>query len=861
MYEKTFFFEMMKKLLIPTLWMIFFLFMSGLCPAMAEEGYYTIHYTSYKDQGKAASDVGMLVAGGYDAFSARVDVKGKGVWHRVYIGKYATTDKARQAAEEMKKKKIIDKYFIFFVSVDQTKHQDMGKSDGKKKDAPRKPDTRLEDTKQAALDRKAEAKPSVEQTNKAKEEKKPPQMTKTEKDATPRLVQKGLRGKEDGVGKTRQTMKAMDAEPSGSPLYDQAIREMTEKNYEKALETFKVLLARDDTPRKLGEMALRRMADCHYFLGEKGSKEHLNIAVEFYKNALKSFPDPMAENAHTHFYLAKAYEHLKLYPEAQKSYENLYTKYPESELSGEALFRTGELLYRTEKYNQAADRLIAYLLKYRKGAYAKQAFFMVADCYYRLKQSASAEIWYRDAQKNWPDFLGISREIIINMGHHKYSLRRFNEAIDVFSAYVNLYPTDEKAKEVFLNLASSYQSAAQMQAALNIYKLIVEKYPDSKEAQESILAMASLGVDNPGLKSFPALTGISYYRHPIDAYDFLLTKDPKGTVGERAMLGKAQAWQKFKKERKAVETYKEFLGIYPHSKYFDEARKGLKLVSGDLIGEYYRNNDYLALADIYYSLYALLPLQSDEYEQVSKIAHGLKQMGFAEDYLKILTDYKKICTDQQIAARVDIKIAEEKILRRQYDDAEKMLAELGAQVSKNPALMIEIKKNLAEIYYRTRQYDKAIVEFEDIIKSGQIIDDPVRIYRGYAASLRGKKDYTRAAQNYLIAVKFVQQDKQSSVIAEELYKELGDLYYEQRNFRRSLDMYGKILQQPAVSDLKRWALYNSGRSHFKMENNADAQKIFDQIKNETGADSFWGQLVDYFVRNENWWNKYSEQLK
>jgi hypothetical protein len=76
-----------------------------------------------------------------------------------------------------------------------------------------------------------------------------------------------------------------------------------------------------------------------------------------------------------------------------------------------------------------------------------------------------------------------------------------------------------------------------------------------------------------------------------------------------------------------------------------------------------------------------------------------------------------------------------------------------------------------------------------------------------------------------------------------------------------VEMYNKILAQSPRSDLQNWALYNTGKSFLKSEKNPEAQKAFNQIKNISGPDGFWAQVVDYYIYDQKWWNKNREYLK
>jgi hypothetical protein len=448
------------------------------------------------------------------------------------------------------------------------------------------------------------------------------------------------------------------------------------------------------------------------------------------------------------------------------------------------------------------------------------------------------------------------------MGQHKYYLGRFNEAINTLSFYVNLYPADEKIKEVFLLLANSYKQAAQVSSALVIYNLIIDKYPESKEAQESILAMASLGADKPGEKIFSALNNIHYYKDPIDAYNTLLMKNPSEEIAQTALLQKGEALHKLKHGGKAAETYLEFINLYPQSKRIDSAKRGLKMASGALIDGYFLKKDYLGVADIYYKAYRAVPLQDDELETINKIARSLKELNLTEDYVRLLRDYKNVCKDEKNTSKILLDIAEGEMARAQYDEAEKILNELTVRPAiKKTALISVIKNDLAEIAYRKGLYDKAIGDFNSVINSSQAVNDPGSTYMHYADALKRNKDNPRALQSYLIAVKYLSQNGSTSVDAVEAYKETGDLYFNSGNYKDSLNMYNKSSVGSSNVDLKYWSLFNAGRSHMKMENNAEAQKTFARIRTEAGPEGFWTKVVNYHVDDQKWWGKYGEYLR
>ena len=903
--------------------LILLLLISLLLASKAQAKIFSIHVASYKTSGQAQTDLNRVNSLGYTAFVREAEIKGSGKWYRVYAGQYETRQKAADAASDMKRKLAIDQIFIH--PLPELKTQTVAKNGRPKEssgtersparlvvvgnktskryhlpgmpfyDKVKKYHRVLFSSEQEAISKgyyKAET--GVNNAS-PEEQRKQVDLKEVVKTVLPDKSD-GSRGKNDVLTKkkkeafaklmmgsekitptpekltdidksTEETFKEPDetevAEPhSESGLYNKALGELKEKKYEAALVTFKEFISREDTNKEWGQRALRHMADCHYYLGSQGRKENLLIAAEFYKNTLESFPDPRRENALTYYRLARTYEHLKYHPEAIKQYQNLIAKYPDTPYAPEAYYKIGDIYYKDGKYGQAADSLIRYLMKYRGKVNGKKSFYLIAHAFYKGKQSTNAEVWFRDARKKWPDLTDMPRDLVLDYGLHKVSLRRYNEAAEAFSFYVNLYPNDEKIKSVLMLLADAYQEAEQYAPALAVYSHVIDKYPNTKEADQSMLAMAFLGVDKPAIKVFRFMRNIQCYKNPMDTYDTLISKNAVGELGEEAMLQKAVALVKKGQGRKAADVYLEFLKLHPESKKVADAAKGLKTASAALIDESYAKKDYLAVAFVYFKSFGAVSLQADEYPQINKIALSLKELGFMDDYVSILNRYLNVANNESTINKVSLDIAEGLIHRGKYDDAQRILMTLAAKPAvKKSALMAGIQKNLAEIAYRKQAYDQAIINYSAAVHSGQELSEPGRLYANYARSLEQQKQGDQALQNYLMAVKYLDEKKREKVNAGIAYKEIGDLYLRRDNLPGGLDMYNRALASATDSELKFWSQFLVGKTYLKMNKNDQAQNIFAQMKAAAGVEGFWTKVVDFYETDSKWWNKYGESVK
>lgn len=888
--------------------------------AQAKDGAYCVHFSSFKTDGQAQNDARRLTTLGYDAFVREVDLEGRGKWYRVYAGRYASAETAYAAATRLKSKGQIDQIFIHLLTGEKIALVKAIQPKGTKTAALSKPvvgnkrskryhlpdmpyynrvyrqNRILFATEKEAIDNgyyKAGTGKDLEDGAELKAQ--PPQATKpaplaanqarsvkpvtikdkaaqSEELASLILGEKKLLPpppplkdiEKDRFEDFREPDEKDIVEPeSDSELYAKALAEFKNKDYEQALATFKEFISREDTPKEWGQRALRHMADCHYWLGrEEGDKQQLLIASEFYKNTLASFPDPNEDNALTYYRLAKTYENLKYYPEAIKHYNSLIEKYPQSSLIPEAYWRIAEIYYTDGKFSEAAEGYIRYLLKYRGIAHTKRAYYLVAHSFYKAKQSTNAEIWFRDIIKRWPDLTHMPKNIVLDYARHKMDMLRFTDATDAFSFYANVYPDDPQIQEITMMLAEAYAKAGQVAAALGIYSKMLATYPEGPQAALCMLAMAKLGVEAPGVNVFREASGIEYYRNPLDTYDELIMRDATADIAEEAMLHKGIALAKKGQKRKAAEVFLEFLNLYPESKRIASVSRALKSASSDLIDEYFAKNDHLAVAYVYFRSFSALEMEEDEYPEVRKIAESLKALNLIDDYVGVLSKYLRVVKDETTRNRGMLNLAEGLILQGKEDEAEKMLLALMNRPSaRQSGLMPGIQKNLAEVAYRRKQYGQAVSNYSAAVQAGQEMPDPGTLYLHYARSLEKQREDDQALQKYLTAVKYLDSQKNLKATAGIVYKEIGDLYVKGNNLGLGLNMYAKALESASDEDMKLWSRFLVGQTYLKLDREDQAQTYFTQIKTQAGPEGFWSNVVDFYLSDIQWWQKYGSVVQ
>lgn len=80
--------------------------------ARAQNGFYSIHVSSFRDRKSAEMEVSNYEKRGLQAFYRYELVQGRGNWYRIYIGRFDSRKKAVHKAEELKKSKILSYYAV-----------------------------------------------------------------------------------------------------------------------------------------------------------------------------------------------------------------------------------------------------------------------------------------------------------------------------------------------------------------------------------------------------------------------------------------------------------------------------------------------------------------------------------------------------------------------------------------------------------------------------------------------------------------------------------------------------------------------------------------------------------------------------
>ena len=801
--------------------LLIFLSGSGSSGGEAQDEYYSVHVASYKNFNDATALSNSLKTQGYDSFCETVNIQKKGEWRRVFIGgRYKNRGKALKAGRKLVKKGVVKNFIIL-------------------KTEP--------ENKRAVPRRNTEGNENITL---------PPVLLKRKTDPLNTEV-----NTEEIVLSHKTHKDKADPDPkAGGKLYDSAMNDFTSGRYKDALSKFKEIIKTEKN-----EAAIRRIADCYYFLGEKGDKRHISEAIDQYRDIIRNYPGPNKENARAVYRIAESYSRLNFYYEALTEFKNLCSKYPESEYMPESLYMAGKMYYKTKKFSEAIKKFKQYIKRFPDGKRVRDAYFSIGNCYSQMRQFNDADVWYGNALKKWPALEDIPEDTLLKLGSHYFKTGKYDNALGFFFVYLNLFPDGKDCRDTLYKIARSFEAMDQLPLALKALSLMVERYPGSGEAQKGALIMANIGVKDPEIKLpvyiFP---GMDYYGAPIETYEKMAGKLFDLDMEEELMFRKGDALIKRKKYRQAFDNYCFLLNRFPYGTYRKASEKKLVLSAGCLIDDLYSKKDYIAVSDVYFNSDKEVLFRNGDFDMLFKIGSSLKEIGLLEHAAGFFGGMIGVFGKDKRVSGLLLEMAKIDYERGRYEDAKKRLKGLhGNHPGGDKGLAIAAVKLFGDISYKERLLKKAAGFYSKILGSEAGIKNQMPgVREKYADSLRELGLYSSALINYKRVLKNCGSGAQKcfAPVIMDSYEGLGDCLYNKGKYQQAISMYERSLESASEGEQNRWTLYNIGRGYANLGNKLMADKSFSLLKGDTGGE-FWPRVVDYYAADKNWTDKYGAYIE
>jgi len=403
-----------------------------------------------------------------------------------------------------------------------------------------------------------------------------------------------------------------------------------------------------------------------------------------------------------------------------------------------------------------------------------------------------------------------------------------------------------------------------MRSALKVLSLVVERYPDSVEARNSTLIMANIGVKDPKIKlPLYILPGMDYYVDPIETYEKMMGKLSGLDMEEELIFRKGDALIKKRKYSEAFDNYHLLLDRFPYGTHKKAGEKKLVLSAGHLIDDYYSKKDYIAVSDVYFNSDKEVLLKNGDFDMLLKIGKSLKEMGLLDHAAGFFGEMIGVFEKDKRVSRLLLDMAEIDYDRGCYEDAKKRLNELhGNRLGVDKSTAITAMKLLGDISYKEGLLKEAAGFYSKVLGPEAEIEDSAAVRKKYADSLREMGLYSSAMINYKRVLKNCDSGAQKCFVPVimDSYEGLGDCLYNKGKYQQAIPMYEQALESASEGEQNMWTLFNIGRGYANMGNKSMADKSFNLLKGKEG-DGFWSRMVDYYVADKNWTDKYGAYVE
>ncbi len=308
----------------------------------------------------------------------------------------------------------------------------------------------------------------------------------------------------------------------------------TENNFQTALAGFTEL--RDDT--EFSELASYYIIQIYYL--QRRFEEVIRYGPELLETATERRVPEIARIIGESYYRQGNYEQ-------SVDYLEIYMDKSE-EVSRDDRYQIGFAYYRTGRYEKAAEMFEG--VSGPDDELQQNALYHLADCYIELGEKDKARVAFESAARMEHD-QRIREEALFNHSVLTYELAHmpFNEAIDGFNEFIELYPQSDRIDEAYNYLVMAYMNTNNYKQALVSLERISDKTSDIEEAYQRVAYFR-------GLELFNDLN----FSEAVEMFDLSLQYsqyDP--SIAAQSYYWKGEAYYRLENFDNATNNYSRFL--------------------------------------------------------------------------------------------------------------------------------------------------------------------------------------------------------------------------------------------------------------------------------------------------------------
>ncbi len=634
---------------------------------------------------------------------------------------------------------------------------------------------------------------------------------------------------------------------SGGLWYEEAYYEWATAayemgNYTEAIETL-LKLVRSKKNLNMKGKVYTRLGQAYF-----ANKEYTR-ALQAYNAAEKtSNLDPKVRRQ-ARYQKAWLQYYNQAYKPAQKNFEELYRKSPDSKIGKKALFWNANAHFHLKHFGTAAQLFKHFVHKYPSDTLSGAAVYSLGWSYFKMGQYKKAIKPFRNFLSNYkPPSVALfpyDTDTRLRLGDSYYALSNYDKAIQVYQKSINDDPGGDYA---LFQIGNCYYRSDRTYQAVKTFRRFLQAHPQSRLREQAQYNIAYIYLNTGN------------YAQAVQEFQKAIQKYPGTRWAARSQFNIGDAYYNAGDYKKAIAAYRKVLNKYPNSNYLIEAANGIQYAqkasgSGKLKG--HKKGQPMDTASVVEQFIKNNPHKTKAADRLRYYqAESLVQSG---DYIKAipkLKQYIRVSNNQKLLPQAYLDLAISYKKTDHQTDAINTYQSVVKEYAKSDEAS-EALSALGDLMYASRKYQQSYQYYKQLAEKGG--NDRLKGYVGMGNAQLAMNNNGKAKSHYesalninanyapanvglaRIAIKqgdYEEADQKLHSVAHSNTKEtgaeaqylLGVTQQKRHHYKQALNEYSKVQTLYKLYD--HWnakSMLKSGQCYYKMGNKGQAQKVLQSL--------------------------------
>jgi len=665
------------------------------------------------------------------------------------------------------------------------------------------------------------------------------------------------------AGMTRGKIMAINRQDIESKLkngwdeYQSALKQFQEKDYPKAIESFKSFINAFPDSKYLSHIYFL-LAEAQYQIAFREPNPIYEKALQAYKEASRRFPKSKFAG-HANDRIAFIYSEMGYILEAKTKYRESLKANPKSPYTFARRNNLALMMLREGKYEESYAAFKKLLIKSPKNIAARPALFEIANHYYEQKDFKRSIEIYKNGAARWPNELNEQPEINYNMGNIYFLQKKYSQARAHLFDLINLAPNDPKAHAALNMIGDSYLLEALYRDALAVFDESAKRDPGSSASQYGKIRMADIGVIDSKLKVKDIIYNTDPYYKPFQAYEEILGHAKNVEILAEATLSLGIAFLKEQNYLKAIEELKKLLPLGHDSRFYNKAKKYIQQALVFSVDKYSRQGGVLPI--LYsYSNFANLSLgKVNSLKTVLQIGEAYQAIGMYPQALRFYERVKKLDAKDLYRDRIFLNLGQIHLEQNNYKEAALVARSFLKNYPRSPQVPIALKL-LASSHTGRKQYNQALKVYKRLLRGSK--ENVSETHYLLGETYQNLNNPLAAIREYRQAIKTF--DRTARIIPETLrkaYYNLGFVLFQNRKYAAAVKALQSARQLFPEQPQTDWADYLLVESYENMKNPSKATATLNGLIQSKSTDDLLKQAAESKLKFLDWEKEFRTSRK